>query len=512
MITHNVNKSIFFCWALGVVFFFISNAVLAESKTSIKYALLFGVQKFECTTSLEGPGNDLNLVRKEWLDKNGFQANNIVALCDAPNVPSNDVPTKKNFFDRLTEIAGKMKTGDALYIVVATHGVSYKGLSFLLPKDAKTDNFDALNGEDDAREIDKYCEKNNLISVASLRARLKDIKGNIVVVLDACRVNKGSSRNDVGEFQRELTDFSQKDDGTLVLLTSCGLTELANEPEIVAGKHYGLFLYYLVEGLQGDADVVYGNYDGKVSPLEAFNYASAKTRRTANDINKKQSPKISYAGKSSQIKEIVLADYVVKDRNFPFFDRSDTKLVLDLGDEILRNVKDASIFQTGIAKTIQGFDYVLKDDPNSRKARELRGVAYRMAGDYSKALTDFKAINEDMVLFVGKEEGICAYKKQLGKDSFVKVYNQGLVECFTGADVLVVAEVDVQGEWLRISRVNGINIDNFSYWVKKSDVLWTKERANINYNNNVSYNDNNGNSPASGGDIVRSGQILSPIN
>ena len=57
-----------------------------------------------------------------------------------------------------------------------------------------------------------------------------------------------------------------------------------NEPSLEWDHHkHGVFTFYLLQGMSGEADQQYGNRDGKVSIVELNEYISNNVTKTTND-------------------------------------------------------------------------------------------------------------------------------------------------------------------------------------------------------------------------------------
>jgi hypothetical protein len=88
-----------------------------------KYAILVGVTKYPALPErlwLEGPGNDVVLVRTLLVDRFGFSSDNITVLAEATGKDRR--PTHANIKAALESLAKKVKANDQVVILLSGHG------------------------------------------------------------------------------------------------------------------------------------------------------------------------------------------------------------------------------------------------------------------------------------------------------------------------------------------------------------------------------------------------------
>lgn len=111
---------VFFRWRIGAL---LVSLCLATPAKAEKHALLIGVStypNFSQDLQLEGPANDVQLMR-EVLIANGFHKEHIRVLAEkATNVDG--LPTRALIFGELKSIADKAKTDDFVYLLFGGHG------------------------------------------------------------------------------------------------------------------------------------------------------------------------------------------------------------------------------------------------------------------------------------------------------------------------------------------------------------------------------------------------------
>lgn len=100
---------------LVLILLFISWAGAAAAP--VKYALLIGIEDYGLSglISLQGPGNDIRLIKSVLLDKFQFQEKNIITLTNRNATHTN----LERAFTRLSQLA---KQGDFIYIHYCGHG------------------------------------------------------------------------------------------------------------------------------------------------------------------------------------------------------------------------------------------------------------------------------------------------------------------------------------------------------------------------------------------------------
>ena len=169
-----------------------------------------------------------------------------------------------------------LKAGDRLYIYLAGHG-------------------DAIN-HDEYFYLTYDCnpagDKNNYlitgtIQLYNLKVRIAEAsrKGvEVIFIMDACRTNELPGG---GEGQQQLqAAISEKQAGEIIMLATGAGQESLEDPLI--GTGHGLFTYYLVDGLTGQAD---NSHDNLVTLEELENYIATTVPAYAQQKhNRKQNP------------------------------------------------------------------------------------------------------------------------------------------------------------------------------------------------------------------------------
>ena len=172
-----------------------------------------------------------------------------------------------------------LKTGDRLYIYLSGHG-------------------DAINQEEYfylTYDCNPAGDKNNYlitgtIQLYNLKVRIAEAsrKGvEVIFIMDACRTNELPGG---GEGQQQLqAAISEKQAGEIIMLATGAGQESLEDP-LIGGTGHGVFTYYLVDGLTGQADAQ-GSHDNLVTLDELEKYIASTVPAYAQEKhNRKQNP------------------------------------------------------------------------------------------------------------------------------------------------------------------------------------------------------------------------------
>ncbi len=149
--------------------------------------------------------------------------------------------------------------GDRLYIYLAGHGDAidaeeYYFLGADCNPGADKNNYNA------GGTVQMYNLKNRIAKIAAQKVQ-------VFLIMDACRTNElpGGSEGQMA-FAQGIADQSKGE----IMLYAAGPNQTAMEGRAVGGGH-GLFTWYLVDALSGEADLQ-GDKNGKTTLLELSNY------------------------------------------------------------------------------------------------------------------------------------------------------------------------------------------------------------------------------------------------
>lgn len=239
------------------------------NRSQQKWALLVGVDDYAELTTLRYAGNDQRALA-ERLIAAGFPADQVFLLHDKAT-QNKYRPFRENIEKQLNLVLTMVEHDDLVIVGFSGHGIQVEGKSYLCPSDAR---LDALPG--------------TLISLDSVYERLSKCKAALKLLLvDACRNDAvpagrrsmGSARG-IGEF----AEAKERPPEGILLLSSCGAGQVSLEDEQFG---HGVFMHYLLEGLDGKA----AGPSGNVTLAGLYDYASLETKKyVARKFNEYQTP------------------------------------------------------------------------------------------------------------------------------------------------------------------------------------------------------------------------------
>lgn len=150
-----------------------------------KYALLIGINYLKNKNyGLDGCINDVKNVRKMLIDCFNYESVNIIVMTDDLKGPFE--PTKKNIIQQITNVVGKVKPSDTMYMHYSGHGVQ------ICSRDGdEAHNIDTPNMDDCLCPSDfyKYSGDNRFISDDFLKQILVNkipVGAKLRAVFDCC--------------------------------------------------------------------------------------------------------------------------------------------------------------------------------------------------------------------------------------------------------------------------------------------------------------------------------------
>ena len=241
-----------------------------KNKNKNAIAVVFGIENYRNAPSVTHAINDADIFREYLIKRFGFQRQNIYLRLDEQ--------ASKAEFDKVFSENGWIsrhatpKTDVIIYY--AGHGAPdiKSRKSFLIPHDGDP-NYSSQTG----------------YSTSKLYENLGKIKAkSITVILDSCF--SGISRDN-----KPL--LAQTRDLSLVPIKSTVPANIivfsaATGSEISSGfdkKSHGIFTYYFLKGLSGDADQ---NHDRKITAEEMQSFLSAKVSVKARTMGREQHPQL----------------------------------------------------------------------------------------------------------------------------------------------------------------------------------------------------------------------------
>lgn len=250
-----VRRVYFFAWFLALSWG-TTVAVRAQEQPNF-YAVIIGVSQFS------------QLPESEWLEYADADAKDFYKFITSPRgrgflpenvyLLTNEEASYQAIRSRLgSTLAKKIKPEDTVYIFVATHGMVEREASregYLLAHDS--DREDLYSSALPMRELGNIMQN-----------RLKNAR-RVFLFADACRAGKLGQTQ--GSVNRYIEDVSRQRGEVMGLLASRP-NEFSREGKQFGGGH-GLFTYYLLKGLMGEADA---DQDHTVTAAELVSYLQVK--------------------------------------------------------------------------------------------------------------------------------------------------------------------------------------------------------------------------------------------
>jgi WD40 repeat protein len=230
------------------------------------YALVIGISVYRSIPDVKYASKDAEIVSKYLENVGGIPRANIRLLKDGSATRADIVSSVEEWLPR------RVKGSSKVFIYYAGHGTPdpRTGEAYIVP----------YEGEPGYRT--------KLYPLKDFYRSLDDLPtDNVFVMLDSCFSGSGG-RSVIPRGSRPLSLKIENpvlaSGGVIVLAASKG-DEISSDYERV--KH-GLFTYYLLKGLKGDAD---SNGDGMVDVGEIFHYVSEEVAETAvRELDREQNP------------------------------------------------------------------------------------------------------------------------------------------------------------------------------------------------------------------------------
>ncbi|HAH49328.1 MAG TPA: hypothetical protein DCM07_31720 [Planctomycetaceae bacterium] len=249
-------------------------SLLVEPRASQKWAILIGVNDYINVKNLKFCGNDITALQKQFLAA-GFRKDHLTLMHDSA-AEKRYHPYKSNIESELDLLLGELdasgtklkqrglvEQGDMIVIAFSGHGIHPTGgkQSYFCPTDAVVDR------------------PASMVSLEKLYKQLELCPANIkLLVVDACRNDPRLNGQKGMKATDETKDFAntlENPPAGILVLSSCAPGQVSWEDEQI---QHGVFMKYLLQGMQGAADTEEGNRNQKVSLLELYKYAYNNTK------------------------------------------------------------------------------------------------------------------------------------------------------------------------------------------------------------------------------------------
>ncbi len=246
---------------------------IAEHGVPRSYALIVGVsdyQKLPQDKWLKYPDRDAEAIYRILISPEGgnFRAENVRLLAGAK-------ATRENLRKELEEwLPSKAQAGDRVLIYFAGHGFVYDGQAYLAPYDIDPDD---------------------IAGTGYAMSRLGEVIGggieakDKILITDSCHsgaITPSSEGEANAAINKSLLDLTS----STFVLTASRDRESSYEGEDWGGGH-GVFTYYVVKGLEGEAD---WNGDGIVTADELAEYTRTEVRRATRTLQTPTSDRGSF--------------------------------------------------------------------------------------------------------------------------------------------------------------------------------------------------------------------------
>jgi len=381
-----------------------------------KWALLVGVDHYldPRLGNLRFCGADAQALRDVLVRQGGFPADQVILLHDQEKEPIRQ-QLRLSVERSLKTLLAQAGPQDLVLVSFSGHGVQVGETAYLCPTEADLDKPEAT-----------------MVSVAGLYATLsKECRAaQKIVFVDACRkpVESGQKGPSL-EMAKGFADRLRQVPEGLLILSSCKSGQLSYEEQEFG---HGIFVHYLLDGLNGKADArgpnLRGNADGRIDVDELFNYASLQTGKyVMHKFTEAQTPEL-YGVRRGPIDLLaalpdareILDKALRAARSIVNTDDYDAKShALELiavtrarvGDfsaalDTARSINDASmkasalsgiaVVQASLSDASAAMKTALSISDESAKISALRGIAesQSMAGDFSAALDAVRAMSD----------------------------------------------------------------------------------------------------------------------
>jgi len=430
-----------------------------------KVALLIGINEYAQNSGFE----DLKYAAKDVADmrntllKMGYEDQDIHVL----NGENGVTPDRRNIQHAINQLDGLSPAGDdaSIMIVFAGHGFNKNGNSFLCPADFDPEKLQSA------------------LSVSELQQLLQRSKApGRFLIIDACRnehLSRGENEFNLRSSLAALQGLKAEAQGVMVL-SSCMPNQTSHEigqsrrpaaPNHTHGpppRDNGVFLHYVMQGLQGAADTVTANhelgFDGLITAGELCDYVCLETRKFVQaEFDTNQTPwndthgtgqlvitRLSPQQKAARPHVKVRSQKSLIDQQIAEHHTGDGVMLLVGGDEQLRPL------------AVSRFSEAIELSPDLYMPRRLRALLAVLDGNgnsnpqlaaqkYQSALDDMQHVGSNLRLAVpydAKPIQIAQARQPEYRTASLQTINPG--------DVIEVNGIEQRnGKWsLKICRLN----------------------------------------------------------
>lgn len=224
---------------------------------SVRLALVVGINEYQHHPHLRYCVDDAALLADTLRRHCLYDVQNVLLLTDGAK-PLKDQPTKASILQAASQLAELAEPNDTVLFFLSGHGVLLDGRAYFVPVEA-----------DQAFQ--------EMVSIAELRRILRKSKAQRrVLILDACH-SGGEKSSETAKMSQSFEDDLRADSEGIVTLASCRAEETSLE---APSKGHGLFTYWLIQGLKGEADTT-GDRNHRIDILELYRFVSDRVKQEA---------------------------------------------------------------------------------------------------------------------------------------------------------------------------------------------------------------------------------------
>lgn len=234
--------------------------VILSKKNKNRYALIFGVNRYETLTNLPFAENDANFFYDYAVNTLGIPQENIVRVVN---------PELKDMYIATNQIQKMINEQSDLFVYYAGHGLNYQSDNRLLASD-----FDV-----------SVIQQTSLLQSEFMNMISKANPNKVALIFDTCF--SGVNREGKQLVEARFISIAQSQiniPNNFSIISSSGDLEWSRDhPDL----QHGLFTYHFLKGLEKEADA---NNDKQITLNELFSYTQ---RNVQQDSNFQQNPEIS---------------------------------------------------------------------------------------------------------------------------------------------------------------------------------------------------------------------------
>lgn len=225
---------------ITILLFVIPNCLLAQANKPKIYAIVVGVSKY----------SDSNIPNLKFAEQDAKAFADFLSTPNAGSVPKENMAlllntnaTRKNVIRELNQLVSRSEPNDLFIFYFSGHGKNdvLENVGYLLTYDTESEN-----------------EAGTAISMSEINERIQRSKAKMKVsYIDACHAGlfksvntKGNNVDNTEILNAYLTSLNNASEGHVAFLASSARQQSLEDEKL----GHGVFTYYLLKGLKGEAD------------------------------------------------------------------------------------------------------------------------------------------------------------------------------------------------------------------------------------------------------------------